>query len=254
MMTAPLRSWLLSLPRNDVTRAAEILTNRATAQGVHLLVTEDPWFMRARVEEATARLAQEWKRAHPNGEPIPDGWLPIFRQGVDPCFGMRAFVGILGVIPDMPMTLLTTNAAVLHARVTPRWLIESQHLWSDDPEKDRAGIAVELESDHPEIGPIHDIAHSGSMWVTPSMRGKRYDGLPLAAHLAPLMRLCAFLHLAPSLVIGTVADGRLTRTFGSRIDGEIHVTQNGETATQALHVYTPDDIAASAADVLKGDQ
>lgn len=255
MITGPLISWLAEIDpvRTPAARAARVLAARVADQGVHLLVTEDPWFVRARVEEAQARLTHEWRAAHPDGDPIPEGWLPIFRQGADPAFGMRRTLSILGVIPDMPLTLLTTNVAVEFDGTTVRALIETQRLWSDDPARDRRGIAAALDSAHPAAdAEAFRIVHCGTMWVTPGLRGRRPDGVPLATHLAPLLRLAAEIHLFPDLIISTVADRRLTRTVRGRVDGEILVTEAGTTARQALHIYDADDRARAAAEVLAG--
>jgi hypothetical protein len=256
MKTVPLKSWLMERwgsDNLDAVKAASELVGRVNAEGVHLLVTEDPWRYRDMVTEARQRLATEWVALH-GDEPIPDGHLPILRAGSDPAFGDRRFLGILGAIPDMPMLLLSTNAVVEH-RVGPagtiRRLIETQRLWSDDPAWDRRDIEVTLDSlhEHADRG-VDTIAHSGGAWVTPSLRGKRCGRPPLAASLVPLARICAAIEFGSDLTIGTVVREGLTRTFGGRVDGQILVTKGGVTEVQALHIYDAGDIGGTVAGVL----
>lgn len=260
MKAGPLKSWLIRQPLSEALRAAMKLTYRVEDQGVRLLIADDPWFVRELVQQGTDRMLKLWEQIwmvmHPERsvpQRIPDDWLPVFRSGADPAFGDRRCLAIVGVIPDLPMTLLTTNVAVEHkGPISVRQLIEGQFFWSDDPERDRKGILVKLESDDARADGYwtSDKVHSGAMWVTPSLRGKRADGPPIAASMAPLMRLVAHIGLKPDLIVGTVADPRLTKTFGSRVDGQIHVTEAGETKTQALHIYDDADMAKCIGDVL----
>ena len=245
MKAGPLKSWLAKQRVCVFRDAAMLLADRLSGHGLKLLVTDDPWFVRELVEEETQRLMA-------SGDFNLDDH-PVFRQGADPCFGDRACLGIVGIQPTLPMRLVTTNLAVEHVEVTLRLLIERQGFWADDPKTDRKGIEVKVESADPRVDDIAfgRFVHSGAMWITPKLRGKRDDGPPLAASLAPLMRLCAWLHFSPDLIVGTVADPRLTKTFGSRVDGEILVTENGATSRQALHVYDNADMEACARSILQ---
>ena len=244
MKAGPLKSWLARQASSLCRDAAIALADRLSGQGLHLLVTDDPWFVRELVEEEIDR--QKYLT-------VEERDPPVFRQGADPCFGDRPVLGIVGVQPSFPMRLLTTNLAIQH-KVPPslRDLIETQHFWSDDPAIDRKGIVVRLESDDKRVDrfPGKHVVHSGAMWVAPKLRGKRQDGPPLAASLAPLMRLCAWLHFSPDLIVGTVAEAKLTQTFGSRKDGEIILTENGQESRQALHVYDAHDMRACAGNAL----
>ena len=235
----PLRSWLLlqgklSLGDDSHVRAAEVLLDRATAQGLHLLLTDDPWFFRRQVESS-------WQQ-HPETD------RPPYRMGVDPAFGDRPFLAIIGVNPELPMVLLSTNAAMLHKHTSLSELIEEQRLWSDWPRLDRRGIGSRLITNFDRYE-TNDIVHCGAMWVTPSLRGRRSDGVPLAAHLAPLLRLCVSIEWPLGLIISTVADRRLTKTVSGREAGEIVLTHAGQEERQALHVYDADDMRRCAEDV-----
>lgn len=258
MKAGPLKSWLakrydVSFFEKDILAAAASLADRLSGQGLKLLVTDDPWFVRELVEEETDRLKADWHARDWDINPMPADYLPVFRQGADPCFGDRNCLGIVGVEPSLPMRLLTTNLAIEHFEVTLRLLIEKQGFWSDDPAVDRKGIEVKVETSDPRVDSIEfdRFVHSGAMWITPRLRGKRPDGPPLATSLAPLMRLCAWLHFSPDLLVGTVADPKLTRTFGSRVDGEIILTENGQTSSQSLHVYDKADMEACARSILQ---
>lgn len=252
MKAGPLKSWLgkrddVPFFEKDLLGAAAVLADRLSGQGLRLLVTDDPWFVRELVEEEIDR--QKYFT-------VEDRQVPVFRQGADPCFGDRPVLGIVGVQPSFPMRLLTTNLAIQH-KVPPslRALIESQRFWSDDPETDRKGITATLESDDKRVDrfPSKHVVHTAAMWVAPQLRGKRQDGPPLAASLAPLMRLCAWLHFSPDLLVGTVADPKLTQTFGSRKDGEIVLVEDGQESRQALHVYDAADMRACAESILRKD-
>lgn len=249
MKAGPLKSWLARqgaphpFPFWD---AALHLIDRLSGQGLKLLATDDPWFVRELVEEEIQR--QRYLN-------VEERQLPAFRQGADPCFGDRPVLGIVGVEPGFPMRLLTTNLAIKHRAPDLRRLIESQRFWSDDPTHERKGIRVGVQSGDQRIntGPLSEdqiLVHTGAMWITPSLRGRRQDGPPLAASLAPLMRLCAWLQFSPDLLVGTVADPKLTQTFGSRKDGEIVLTENGEESRQVLHVYDASDMRTCAETVM----
>lgn len=251
----PLASWLLCPWRHPdlslssyatVVRAAQALDQAIwDRHGIKLLYCDDPWRFRDMSEKECARAPVYFE----TDERDP----PQLGTHADAtCRAMTSenFFALVGTRSDRPLPFLTQNTAALYRMEGGANLIchlfESRRLWSDNPERDCAGLEVKTASASPDFFWALPAVHLGTAWVTPS---RRKQGI--AETVSRLHRMVAWLKFGEVPQFGTIVpDRQHDKLFHGRVIGSVIETRDGFSKTSTVLFYPPDAVVSDAAGVL----
>lgn len=193
--------------------------------------------------ERTSRLATP--------EEAPD--FPQLGTHADPtCRHLTAdnFYSLIGTRTDRPLPLYTMNTAALYEAT---WVGDSisalfvkRRLWSDNPDRDCAGLTVEFRTAKDWPGNSLPAVFTGTAWVRQDRRRQGIMG-----DVSRLHRMVAWLRYGPIPQFATIApDRNHDKLFDGTDIGCVIETRPTHTTTSRVLYYSPEAILASAERVL----
>lgn len=162
------------------------------------------------------------------------------------------FYALVGTVTDRPLPLYTLNTAALYdaswAGDVVKNLFVSRRLWSDDPDRDCAGLTVEVEYQHAYMLSRLPAIHLGTAWVREDRRGQG-----IGDAVSRLHRLIAWLRFGSIPQFATIVPGRNhDKLFRSQEIGTVYEKRDGLTVESRVLFYSSADIVADAGEVLNG--
>lgn len=255
-MTLPLASWLACPWRHTKGEGYGVALSAALKldqrvwdlHKIKLLMCPDPWRFRDISTE-------EVKRANVGRASSPEeaGDFPQLGTHADPtCRHLTSdnFYALIGTKTDRPLPLLTMNSAALYDGfvdgMTIGALFGSRVLWSDQPDRDCAGLSVELSRPVDSLCIPLPAVFLGTAWTLPEKRGRG-----IMREVSRLHRMVAYLRYGALPQFATVIpESGHEKVFGGRDIGAVIETWPTHKTTARVLFYEAKDIVADASDVL----
>lgn len=209
---------------------------------IKLLYCDDPWRFR---DISTAEVMRTTRGASP--EESPD--YPQLGTHADPtCRHLTAdnFYSLIGTRTDRPLPLITMNTAALYEATDECShvidLFIARRLWSDHPERDCAGLAIDVPEWSARIdGQPLPAVHLGTAWTREDRRGQG-----VMTDVSRLHRMVAWLRWPVPQFATVVPNSGASKVFGGRDIGAVIETRDGFSKETRVLFWHPEDIVNDA--------
>ncbi len=245
----PLASWLDCCWRHTKPEGYGTVVSAAQKLDAHVwsrhkikfLYCDDPWRFR---DISTAEVMRTTRGASP--EESPD--YPQLGTHADPtCRALTSenFYSLIGTRTDRPLPLLTMNTAALYdgfvEGMTIGALFHSRALWSDQPERDCAGLSIELSRPLDALCVPLPAVHLGTAWTHKDRRGQG-----VMTDVSRLHRMVAWLRWPYPQFATVVPKAGSEKVFGGTDIGAVIETRDGFSKETRVLYWSPDDIVSDA--------
>lgn len=254
----PLASWLLCPWRHSklagygtiISAAQKLDVHVWDRHGIKLLYCDDADRFR---DISTREVERTTRGASP--EESPD--YPQLGTHADPtCRHLTSenFYSLIGTRTDRPLPLITMNTAALYEATDECShvidLFIARRLWSDHPERDCAGLAIDVPEWSARIdGQPLPAVFLGTAWTRQDRRGQG-----IMTDVSRLHRMVAWLRYGPLPQFATVVpDSGAEKVFGGTDIGAVIETRPTHSTTSRVFFWSPEDILAAAERVLSSD-